>query len=337
MEAKARPKNALKKGLKPTKMSSLSLKRPIFEISSEEEDDKDDVDDETVSEPSLLPTKRSRMTNVHTGASPHCSALEEMQAAAGENESPTLNQFRTQPTSNEATLPSSSTFSHSNDVNFQRSPNASMSSRTFVAPNDEFSAGGTTNGSPVGDNVAFTTAQPGVTNSTTVTGTEPLNPAHETASSNIFAISAPTGPIILHENLNTANSSNTVKNSNTTNNSLPILNPYILNHTTLRIYLPTTRVYVPLKLRSCLTVHALFSAVTKILNHTDHRRFSLLEMRLDEARQGDKGVVAVHADLEDSWECFLEEVQGWEGWREDGVGDLGVSICACVVLDGQGV
>ncbi|KAI4169191.1 MAG: hypothetical protein LQ343_005853 [Gyalolechia ehrenbergii] len=334
MKAKTRPKNALKKGLKPTKTSDLPLKHPIYAISSGEEDDDGDDDDEAFSEPSPLQKKRPRMKTLNTYTNHHGSALEEMQAAAGENGPLTFNQVHIQLMSDETTLPSSPILPHSTNTNVQFSPNPSISSRTVQATNDNYH-GEDMNKEPFAtENAAFTTAQRNTTNFANVTGTEPLKPEHATTTNNNFATTAPTSLHIPHGIQNTAQP------------SLPILTPYILNHTTLRIYLPATRIYIPLKLRSCPTIHALFSAVTKILNYTD-RRIPLLIMRLDGAEvrgkdligagMGGKGVIAVHADLEDSWECFLEEVQRWEGWHEDQIFDLGVEVCEYMTPEGQGV
>ncbi|KAL9024177.1 MAG: hypothetical protein Q9196_006710 [Gyalolechia fulgens] len=317
MIAKTRPKNALKKGLKPTKMSDLPLKRPIYEISSGEEDD--DGDDKADDEPSPLRTRRPRISHY---TNRHSSALEELHAAAGETGLPTLKQSHTQAMNDEATLPSSSTLPHSADPDIQLSPNPSVSPHTVPATNGSCHGEGIDNEPLTTDTSAFTTTQPDITNFATATSTAPLNPELTSATNNDFVTAAPSTLHIPYDPSNPANP------------SLPALNPYILNHTTLRIYLTATRVYIPLKLRSCPTIHALFSAVTKILNYTD-RRISLLELRLDGAEERGKGVIAVHADLEDSWECFLEEVQRWEGWQQDGVYDLGIEVCGYMVPEGQ--
>ncbi|KAI4280435.1 MAG: hypothetical protein L6R35_005890, partial [Caloplaca aegaea] len=86
---KAKPKNALNKGLKPTKNSELPPKRTIHEISSDSGDDTTD-DDQTVSDPSPLRTKRPRITAASNPSQSRLSAIDELRAAAGRQTFPVL-------------------------------------------------------------------------------------------------------------------------------------------------------------------------------------------------------------------------------------------------------
>ncbi|KAI4140391.1 MAG: hypothetical protein L6R39_005824, partial [Caloplaca ligustica] len=80
MKPKTRPKNALKKGLRPTRASELPpLKRTVHEISSDE--DADDDGDVSVSDSPSLRGKRHRNLTKN-GSNSRLSMLEELQAAA---------------------------------------------------------------------------------------------------------------------------------------------------------------------------------------------------------------------------------------------------------------
>lgn len=342
MKAKTRPRNALKKGFKPSKISSLPMKRQILEISSGEDDDDDDDDDEdgdkeNISEPSPLHKKHARITTFGNHARRHDSVLEEIQAAVGGKNSSPIEQAPVQAMGDETTLPHLRTFPAAANDDARLSPHPSVSSETIQVTTDIEYGNGTghelppdeyvPNGNPFADDNAFATSQPAVTNHATVASTQPFTAEQATTANNDFATATPIG-----------------LNPNAGNPSLPVLTPHILNHTILRVYrpdagvvyLPNGSVYVPFKLRSCTTIQAVFSAVTKVLYDTDRPIF-LLTMKLDGAEAGGKGVIAVQADVEDSWECFLEEVQRWEGWKDGGVGDLGVDVHGYVNLARQGI
>ncbi|KAI4184313.1 MAG: hypothetical protein L6R41_004823 [Letrouitia leprolyta] len=337
MKAKTRPKNAPKKGFKPSRMSTLPMKRPIYEISSGEDDEDDeDGDDETFSELSPLYKKRSRMTPFNKHTYYQDSVLEEIQAAAGENGLSALNQAQIQITSAEATLPGPSTYPLPVKDNLRPSPHPSVSSETVRAINDGYVIGDIAAKLPADDNVptdnnTFTTGQSNAAKQATILTTRPSISDKTTDTVDVLATTVPNGSTL----------STTIPILQTTLcQNLP---PYILNHTTLRVYLPNggvilpyERIYVPLKLRSCVTIQDVFSAAAKVLYAADRPLF-YLDMRLDGAIAGAKGAIAVRADIEDTWECFLEEVQRWEGWHEDGQGDLGVEVRGYTAPEGQGV
>ncbi|KAI4119876.1 MAG: hypothetical protein LQ338_007222 [Usnochroma carphineum] len=87
-KAKARPKNALKRGIKPTWTSGLPLKRTVHKISSNDKDNKEE--EETVSDQSPLRGKRPRLMDSNGRTDGGRSALEELRAAAEINASPIL-------------------------------------------------------------------------------------------------------------------------------------------------------------------------------------------------------------------------------------------------------
>ncbi|KAL8825392.1 MAG: hypothetical protein Q9170_007806 [Blastenia crenularia] len=287
MKPKARPKNALSRGLKPTKKSELPTKRTVYEISSGAEDD----DDETISEPSPLSTKRRRLMSFSTRH--QASVLEELQAAAAYDAAEVPNQLHRTATQQES-------------GSVRRSPNPSLSSRT--------EQGGHDSNSTVVDPTQLPTSK----------GDKIVN-RHPSTTNH-----APS-----------ANSHHKVQSQ-----SSPRISPQTFNNTTLRIYLPhsAARIYVPLKLRSCPTVHALFATVDKICGReernyegsrssTSNKKVMFVEMRFDGKEEGGKGTMAVKRDVEGSFEWFLEELEAMnEKFKGEGEGLVGVGVSVEVGL-----
>ncbi|KAI4091621.1 MAG: hypothetical protein LQ344_003972 [Seirophora lacunosa] len=297
-ETKMKPRNALKKGLKPTKNSELPPKRTIYQISSDENSDNSNDDDQIVSDPSPLRAKRPRMTAASNPPHARLSALDELRAAAGRQTSPVLtNNLPMKPHSYKKGLSAQGVFTRQPTYDQQPLANSSDSPTTVLGTHEEeqpaavasrqnqSTAASTSNPAlpDVGSNSPFIT-NPGING---VNQRPPTTKNPPLTTSYLPAIS--TLPTRTHPFTATTPSTN-VLNTNqlpsTTFTNAPISNPPpyippIPATATLRIYLPssssTTRIYVPLKLTATPTLASLFAAVEIIVG----KEVKMLVMRFD--------------------------------------------------------
>ncbi|KAL8990580.1 MAG: hypothetical protein Q9177_000794 [Variospora cf. flavescens] len=290
---KAKPKNALNKGLKPTKNSELPPKRTIHEISSDNGDDTTD-DDQTVSDPSPLRTKRPRITAASNPSQSRLSAIDELRAAAGKQTFSVLtDDAPTKPKTDKRGLFASQKQIHEQQQQQQQQPppaDSSDSSTTVLGTYEEDQPATTISR---GHDLRNTTGTHASTINQATTGIRPsssyarpeiipgANPPpgmrNPPSTSNLphqpFATS--TLPTCTHP----SPFSFTNASSALTTNQPPPSTTRRFTTTILRIYVPSTtsRIYVPLKLTSTPTLTSLFDAVETIIE----RETKILVMRFD--------------------------------------------------------
>lgn len=295
----------MSEGLPP----KLQRKRPVYEISSDEDENEDNV---TISDPSPLRSKRPRMTAANKSTSPRHSALDKLRAAAGINTSPSLTQpSAIRPKTHKRGAPAKETFWRLPHLPADSGDSSHTELRTD-----------TVNQPPINSTPASATSNDG--DQGTVGNESTTNPE---ATADIRSLFDPIPRVF----------DPPASRTNPGRISL-IAAPNILTHTTLRIYIPssTNKVYVPLRLSSVPTLSPLFAAMGKIVEPA-HRNASILMMHFDSkaARNRDlldensRGIMAVKKGVDSSWECLLEEVRkrvgGILGEAEIGVGiEVGV-------------
>ncbi|KAL9019568.1 MAG: hypothetical protein Q9185_003188 [Variospora sp. 1 TL-2023] len=293
-EAKAKPKNALNKGLKPTKNSELPPKRTIHEISSDNGDDTTD-DDQTVSDPSPLRAKRPRITATSNPSQSRLSAIDELRAAAGRQTSPVFtDDAPTKPKANKRGLPAQGVFASQKQNHEQQQlpppANSSDSSTTVLGTHEEDQPTTTIR---KGQDLGNTTGTRASTIHQATTGIGPSSsyarpeislganppPVMRNPPSSLNLPHQPFATSTLPTRTHSSPFSFTNASSALTTNQPP---PSITRHfptTILRIYLPSTtsRIYVPLKLTATPTLASLFDAVETIIE----REAKMLVMRFD--------------------------------------------------------
>ncbi|KAI4111185.1 MAG: hypothetical protein LQ345_006845 [Seirophora villosa] len=360
-ETKMKPRNAIKKGLKPTKTSELPPKRTIYQISSDDNSDDSINDDRIVSDPSPLRAKRPRMTAASNPPQSRFSALDELRAAAGRQTSPVLtNNLPMKPHSYTKGLSAQGVFTRQPTYDQQPPANSSDSPTTVLGTHEEEqlaavasrqnqgTAASTSNPAPpdVGSNSPFIT-NPGINgfHQSHTMKNPPLTtnypPATSTLPTRTHPLPNPFTATTPSTNVLNTNQLPSTAFTNTNSNPPPSTTP-IPATATLRIYLPpsssssstTTRIYVPLKLTATPTLASLFAAVEAIVG----KEVKMLVMRFDppppvaggvcgdpqhgESDDPGKGILALMKGLgSSSWECFLDEVS----LRDGGVG-VGVEV-----------
>ncbi|KAL8746994.1 MAG: hypothetical protein Q9190_001073 [Brigantiaea leucoxantha] len=114
--------------------------------------------------------------------------------------------------------------------------------------------------------------------------------------------------------------------------SNPLLNTYELNNTTLHIYINNTDFFIPVKLRSCITIQTFFNVVARVCGR-EHEvdEISFVGVEFERRREeGDRsGVMGVMRDVQDSWDVFLQEVDRGIWWDKEG--EKGAQKGECVV------
>ncbi|KAI4253065.1 MAG: hypothetical protein L6R42_007716, partial [Xanthoria sp. 1 TBL-2021] len=314
----SRPKNAIKKGLRPTKSfelpsvvktkDAMAATRKIYRQHSPSiDDDEEDVHSEP--SPSKSKSMMSKLSTdiqdelpailpcvvVKSTSSAHKRRVEEISSDEGDDDDRTLY---------EATPP-------------RRTKVARLTTASDQATLSAFHNDGPLNQTPCTDPhvqspglkgpALHTFLPPAAPPTTTHNPTPPLIPEH-----------AP--PLLL---------------SPPTNNN---------NNTILRFYLPRspshsntcTKTYIPLRLQSCPDNHTLFSQVSTICD-IPLQSLSVLRMHFDaedgKVEEEGKGVMGVKKDVEESFVCFVRKVMVLEGEGRGG----GVAVEVEVVgVDGGG-
>lgn len=139
---------------------------------------------------------------------------------------------------------------------------------------------------------------------------------------------------------NTASSSTNVPQPEAAPSSVaPLLSPEKQAATILSVYLYQDEDYVPIYLRSCMTLSRFFDSCLGAFELADQpQQVSALRIRLDHNTTTTTGSVAnavgtrqevgwlVKRNVPDSFDIFLEAVNKWAGWQDRDTCDVRVDI-----------
>ncbi|KAL8724527.1 MAG: hypothetical protein Q9166_007904 [cf. Caloplaca sp. 2 TL-2023] len=335
--AKGRPKNALKRGRKPTKTSELPLRKKSWSTAINAMAAMDE-EGQVLSEPIpvKLPMKAFTTENVTPSLLNSMAATRTIyRQPSNDNEEQT--QSDPSPLKTPGLCPDKSKtvkpMVHKRQIHeissdedngdddrtfYEASPLRAKAPRLMNIPNSSRSQD---EHPPQGPNARFQAPPPPSAQSSRTFIDEETAPIIPRPPHGVENMNTPSLPPISSEPISAPFGTQTHDALGATS-----LHPNHLDTIILRIYLPNdapaTRTYIPIRLRSITDTHDLFRQAATVCE-CGVQDICMLKMFFDWERleEGGKGVLAVKRDVLDSFGCFLEGVKGAvkEG-REGGVG-----------------